>query len=159
MSKFLKMKHLRCGLVVFFLIAANAAKSQTITATGTNPSDKNTADGKITLHGFLANTNYQCKYMRNDTTVPDNGTTAITSDVNGNVVIKGLKSGTYSNFSVATDGANATTQVVNTTIVLIGGRLQHRQPNFSAQSMAILLVFQTTIHRRSYKRLQDGASI
>lgn len=66
----------------------------TFTVVGTDPTTCGGNDGFITISGLDPNTSYEIGFN-------GNATTTITTDVNGEYVISGLGSGSYTDFSVA----------------------------------------------------------
>lgn len=106
-----------CGFVFLFLFAfVFDSNSQTFTATGKNPTDITVNDGQILLRGLASNTSYTVTYRRNDTLM---AAASYTSDINGVILIAGLREAVYSAFSVAHTAAGVTnTQNLVTSIKL-----------------------------------------
>ncbi|HWB62568.1 MAG TPA: SBBP repeat-containing protein, partial [Chitinophagales bacterium] len=81
--------------------------NQTPAITGTsntNPTTCGGSDGKITLNGLVANTQYSVTYAKN--TVPQ-GPVLITANGTGQVVISGLTAGAYTNIVVTLNGCSS----------------------------------------------------
>lgn len=70
--------------------------------TSANPTTCAGANGSITLNGLTASTSFSVTYKKNGTTV---GPVNMTSNGSGSIVLSGLSSGAYNNFSItATSG-------------------------------------------------------
>ena len=77
----------------------------TFTLASTDPSTCGASDGTITIGGLTANTNYQVSYN-------GNASTSETTDINGDIVITGLPTGTYTDFII--EDANGCQTIDNT---------------------------------------------
>ncbi|MCO5259412.1 MAG: gliding motility-associated C-terminal domain-containing protein [Crocinitomicaceae bacterium] len=75
------------------------------TVTSTSPTVCAGTDGTVTLNGLTPSTSYSVSYENGATTV---GPTTMTSNGAGSIVINGLSSGTYSNFTVDLNGCVTT---------------------------------------------------
>src|SRR5690554_1459680 len=83
----------------------------TFTVTGTDPTMCDGSDGIITISGLAPSTDYTLNY--------NNGSDEnITSDVNGQYMITGLPSGSYTDFTVADANCPSCSTTENITIIL-----------------------------------------
>lgn len=73
------------------------------TASGSNPTNCNTATGSITLNGLAATTTYTVQYDKNGT--PQ--TASLTSDASGVLIIPNLTAGVYTNIRVTLTGCSS----------------------------------------------------
>uniref|UniRef100_UPI002629791E CUB domain-containing protein n=1 Tax=Flavobacterium sp. TaxID=239 RepID=UPI002629791E len=91
---------------------ANFTIQAPATVSSTNPTTCSGAEGTITISNLAANATYSITYS-DDTVVTS--PTSYTSDASGNIVISGLNSGVYTNFSMTIN--NCTTNLSNLVIL------------------------------------------
>lgn len=78
-------------------VVVNTNTPPTFNLLGTNPTTCNGTDGYITISGLNSNTTYDISYATASTTV---GPNALTSDINGELIISNLNSDNYTDFLV-----------------------------------------------------------